>query len=317
MVRFRTIGALAAAAFMAFAPVANADSGRDPVISEARANEAQTHLLVTGSALPTRGPRLTLGVGTAPLVVTLATSTRIEALLPVGIVPGTYLLSLTGSQASGSDSEGPRGDEFWVTIGAQGPAGPQGPTGATGAQGLPGPSGPIGPMGPSGPAGANGPAGPTGATGPAGPVGAAGGALASLDALRGLPCSNGLFHCPSTVSFSQDPVTHVVSMVCRPRADDHVVNVYIDPRNLGAGEQVSVAVPGQSLIVVQAGGRPDTFTSLNCDGADMTITVTRSGAPTGPHMSVSGGSCPPFGTLAPDSTARCHLLPSESGLGVQ
>ena len=166
MVGFRTLGALAAAALFASASLVHAASARDPVISEARANESQTRLLVTGSDLPTTSPRLFLGIGTAPLVVTLATPTRIEALLPAGIEPGTYLLSLTGPQASGAGAGGPRGDEFWVTLGAVGPTGAQGvagPQGATGATGQTGPAGPTGASGPQGPQGAQGPVGPAGA----------------------------------------------------------------------------------------------------------------------------------------------------------
>lgn len=186
MIGFRTSAALAAAGLLAFATVANAASARDPVISEARANQAQTHLLVTGSDLPTTGPRLTLGIGTAPLAVTLATPTRIEALLPAGIEPGTYLLSLTGPQAAGSGAGGARGDEFWVTLGATGPAGAPGvagPQGAPGATGPAGPAGPTGAMGPQGSQGLTGPAGAqgspgapgsTGATGPQGPTGTIG-----------------------------------------------------------------------------------------------------------------------------------------------
>lgn len=177
MVGFRTIGALGAAALLAFAPLANAASSRDPVISEARANAAHTHLLVTGSDLPTTSPRLTLGIGTAPLVVTLATPTRIEALLPAGIEPGTYLLWLTSPQAAGSGAGGPRGDEFWVTVGAVGPAGVPGlagPQGAPGAAGPAGPAGATGATGPQGPAGNVGPQGPAGPQGERGPAGAEG-----------------------------------------------------------------------------------------------------------------------------------------------
>ena len=177
MVGFRTVGALAAAVLFASAPLANAASAHDPVISEARANEGQTHLLVTGSDLPTTGPRLFLGIGTAPLVVTLATPTRIEALLPAGIAPGTYLLSLTGAQSGGSGAGGPHGDEFWVTLGAAGPTGAQGvagPQGAPGATGQTGPAGPTGATGPQGPQGPQGPIGPVGAQGSPGVPGATG-----------------------------------------------------------------------------------------------------------------------------------------------
>ena len=144
----RGLAAIAAVAHLAVAPAALADSARDPVITEARANEANTMLQVIGTSLSGGTPLLTLGTQAAPLVVTLATPTRIEALLPPGIAPGTYLLTLTTGkqrQTKGSDAEGPRGDVFWVTLGAQGSAGPQGPAGpagATGQQGLAGPPGP-------------------------------------------------------------------------------------------------------------------------------------------------------------------------------
>ena len=178
--RLRGLAAIAAVALSAAAPLATADSTRDPVITEARANDANTILQVIGIGLSVGAPVLTLGTQATPLVVTLATPTRIEALLPPGIVPGTYLLTLTTGkkkEGKGSDAEGPRGDVFWVTLGAQGPTGPQGPAGpagATGQQGLAGPIGATGPQGPAGPVGTSGPqgpAGPAGATGSQGPSG--------------------------------------------------------------------------------------------------------------------------------------------------
>ena len=184
----RTLSGLAAIALVALsgaAPSAGADSARDPVITEARANDANTILQVFGTDLSGGAPRLTLGTQAAPLVVTLATSTRIEALLPPGVPPGTYLLTLTIGKyrdRKSSDSEGPRGDEFWVTLGAQGPSGPQGiagPAGATGQQGLAGPPGPAGPQGvagATGPAGLQGPPGTAGAMGLQGPAGLPGAA---------------------------------------------------------------------------------------------------------------------------------------------
>lgn len=184
----RTLSGLAAIALVALsgaAPSAGADSARDPVITEARANDANTILQVVGTDLSGGAPRLTLGTQAAPLVVTLATSTRIEALLPPGVPPGTYLLTLTIGKyrdRKSSDSEGPRGDEFWVTLGAQGPSGPQGiagPAGATGQQGLAGPPGPAGPQGvagATGPAGLQGPPGTAGAMGLQGPAGSPGAA---------------------------------------------------------------------------------------------------------------------------------------------
>jgi hypothetical protein len=178
----RGLAAIAVLTLSAAAPVASADSPRDPVITEARANEAQTILQVVGTSLSGGTPLLTIGTQATPLVVTLATPTRIEAMLPPGILPGTYLLTLTFGKEmeKNSDAAGPRGDAFWVTLGAQGPTGPQGvagPAGATGQQGLAGPVGATGPQGPAGPIGATGPQGPAGlagATGSQGPAGSPG-----------------------------------------------------------------------------------------------------------------------------------------------
>jgi hypothetical protein len=126
----------------------------------------------------------TVALGGEPLTVTSFTDTTIEANLPTGIVPGTYLLVLAHGffpaatfnlTVGGGGTQGEQGPP--------GPAGPAGPMGLPGLPGLPGATGATGPAGPSGPAGlpgASGPAGPVGpagtpgATGPAGPVGPAG-----------------------------------------------------------------------------------------------------------------------------------------------
>jgi hypothetical protein len=210
----RTLAAIAAFTIASAAQLASADSSRDPVIIEVRANAANTVLQVTGANLSDRTPKLTLGAQARPLVITLLSPTRIDALLPAGISPGSYLLTLTtGKQKDGgNDSNEDRGDEFWVTLaaagaagkdGATGPAGPAGPAGVTGATGAMGPqglTGPVGPAGATGPQGSNGAAGPVGATGPQGPAGPAGaigpqgpsgtgGSLPSFDSLVGLPCN--------------------------------------------------------------------------------------------------------------------------------
>lgn len=177
---------LALAIASAFAGPARADSKHDPVILEARADAAQAILEIRGANLAGATPVLTLGTLPTPLQVLGATATRMEALLPPGIEPGTYLLALTVAKKrkdGGDDDRDAKGEVFWVTIGAQGPvgpAGPAGPEGAAGQAGLAGPAGPAGATGPAGPIGATGiqgPAGPSGSTGPqglAGPAGATG-----------------------------------------------------------------------------------------------------------------------------------------------
>ena len=228
----RTLSGLAAIALVALsgaAPSAGADSARDPVITEARANDANTILQVVGTDLSGGAPRLTLGTQAAPLVVTLATSTRIEALLPPGVPPGTYLLTLTIGKyrdRKSSDSEGPRGDEFWVTLGAQGPSGPQGiagPAGATGQQGL---AGPPGPAGPQGVAGATGPAGPQGPPGPGG-----GTSVPSLDSLAGVSCNVGTL-CQGVTVVRFDEATFGIALQCVPPVQ-RVLTVNIAPGHGG------------------------------------------------------------------------------------
>jgi len=107
------------------------------------------------------------------LVVVTATSTEIVAMLPAGLVPGSYLLTVARGPAT------TQFDAFSVAIGGgapgpTGPTGPQGPTGPTGADGATGPTGPQGATGATGADGAPGAQGPTGATGATGATGTAG-----------------------------------------------------------------------------------------------------------------------------------------------
>lgn len=139
---------------------AAADPRKDPLIAEARANAALTTLEIRGWNLAGSNPVLTLGAVETPLRILSATATRLEALLPPGIEPGTYLLALTVKKnpkdGRDDDDRDPRGDAFWVTIGAQGPAGPKGAAGEPGPMGATGLAGPAGPAGPPGPPGASG-----------------------------------------------------------------------------------------------------------------------------------------------------------------
>jgi Collagen triple helix repeat (20 copies)/IPT/TIG domain len=172
---FRTLAAIAAFAIAAGALPASADSWKDAVITEARANAANTMLTVIGANFSGGTPKLTLGSGGVPLTITLATPTQIEALLPAGVPAGSYLLTLTitkGKDKTSNDDS--RGDEFWVTLGAVGPQGPAGPAGPAAKDGAIGPPGPAGLAGAAGPAGAAGAKGDTGSQGPAGAAGAKG-----------------------------------------------------------------------------------------------------------------------------------------------
>jgi len=103
---------------------------------------APTKLTITGLHLGTAKPLVALD-GTS-LTVASFTSTAVTALLPPGLVPGSYLLTL---EPNGYNS---KVADFDVALGAIGPKGDKGD---------PGPPGPVGPVGPVGPAGAQGPPG--------------------------------------------------------------------------------------------------------------------------------------------------------------
>lgn len=80
-----------------------------------------------------------VALGGVPLVVLSSTSEEIEAQLPDGTAPGSYLLVV---------ARNPHKIPFYlfdVTIGAAGPQGERGPQGDRGPQGEPGPQGPPGP----------------------------------------------------------------------------------------------------------------------------------------------------------------------------
>ena len=124
------------------------------------------------------------------LDVTAWSDTWIEARLPNGITPGTYLLGVARGRGTVEF------DTFDITIGVAGPAGPSGPSGP------PGPEGPSGPMGPEGPQGDPGPPGPQGVPGPSGPQGPQGPAVpfTNISALGGTSCMVGAV--AGTVSLS-------------------------------------------------------------------------------------------------------------------
>lgn len=153
---------------IAFGPgFARADSLPTPIVTEAHADAITTVLHVTGANFDRGTPSVTLGSLAKPLTLVNVTATQIDALLPPGIAPGGYLLTVI--VARNADNKGEtRSDEFWVTLGAEGPKGD---------------SGPAGPQGPQGATGPQGPQGATGPQGPAGPAGSGGGALTGLSCM--------------------------------------------------------------------------------------------------------------------------------------
>lgn len=171
---------------------------RDPspknqlLVTSAAVDYGVGKLYVNGANFGSGIPAVKLN-GTAVQVLT-ATPTSIIAIIPPGIAPGSYLLTVqSGNGATEFDA-------FNVTIGT---AGPQGPAGATGA---------TGPAGPAGPAGATGPQGPAGATGPAGPAGA----VASFDALNGIACTLNASAGSIALTYATDGTATLKCVVAQP-----------------------------------------------------------------------------------------------------
>jgi hypothetical protein len=106
-------------------------------------NPAQ--LTIAGKNFGTSKPFVTLD--SLPLLVTSFTSTIVNVLLPMGLKPGSYLLTL---QPNG---HGEKLAEFDVALGVMGPKGDRGDPGPPGA---PGPMGPPGAQGPPGAPGSGG-----------------------------------------------------------------------------------------------------------------------------------------------------------------
>lgn len=233
-----------AGASLAASTAIHAESSHQPAIIAARADGA--FLRIEGFEFGAGKPVITLGG--VNVVVVASTATRVDALVPVELAPGSYLLTLTAAKRKKDDDRGDasRYDEFWVTIGAagppgvagpagsMGPAGPMGPMGLTGATGAAGATGATGPQGPVGPQGATGPVGSPGKEGPAGPPGKDGASglpgkegpqgpagtagkdgatgLATIQSLAGLPCT--VAACPGTTALSFDPQTSAVRLSC-------------------------------------------------------------------------------------------------------
>jgi hypothetical protein len=124
-------------------------------ISDVQVNRVLTELTVGSDFAAT--PEVTLA-GTA-LTVRSATTHKIVAQLPAGIVPGFYLLNVGNSTSS---------VDYIVAIGDQRATGAQGLKGATGSQGAQSSTGTQGVQGAQGPTGAQGVQGAQGPTGAAG-----------------------------------------------------------------------------------------------------------------------------------------------------
>lgn len=165
------------------------DNDKAIVITRAEVDNNTNRLTITGKNFGTRLPTVKLEYET--LILVSNSETQLLALLPAGINPGTYLLTIRRSKNGKSDKNAKCDEDddcktFDVTIGAVGPqgeVGPQGPQGKTGVKGDTGEQGPMGPKGDKGETGETGPQGPkgdtgaqgvTGSPGPQGPQGSAG-----------------------------------------------------------------------------------------------------------------------------------------------
>lgn len=170
-----------------------------PVIETVRADASLVYLHVEGAGFCS-APVVHLS-GEQLNVPAPGSAVAFDALLPAGVSPGSYLLTVScGKDAKANATfvatigaagpPGPEGQRGEIGLqgppgeqgpegaaGIQGPPGPQGEPGHTGAPGADGPAGPTGqrgetgPAGPEGPQGARGPEGPQGPQGPQGPAG--------------------------------------------------------------------------------------------------------------------------------------------------
>jgi hypothetical protein len=142
-----------------------AGEGAQLTVTSAQADFAIGRLTIKGSQFGSEAP--TVMLSGQPLTVVTFTSESIEAMLPAGIAPGTYVLSVSrGGSGNVNDA---KTATLHVTLGTAGPKGDKGD------QGL---QGPKGDKGDTGPQGIQGPKGDTGLIG-------------ALEGLNSLPCVRG------------------------------------------------------------------------------------------------------------------------------
>ena len=147
-----------------------------PIITHTEADYNQMLLTVYGMNFGTSRP--TVKLGETSLFVQTWGQQQIVAQLPLGVVSGSYLLTVTVPTRLI-----PLIAALSITLGADGEPGPAGP------QGLPGPQGIQGPAGLDGLPGIAGATGATGATGPMGPAGPQG--PAGVNVAAGQQCTDG------------------------------------------------------------------------------------------------------------------------------
>ena len=144
-------------ALLLFAPMLAVSALAAPAVQSGIINYVTNQVTLTGTNFEPGKAKPTVLFNGAALTVTSFTNTQVVAMLPTGLTPGTFNLTLTNSAGNSV--------EFDLSYGAIGPQGPAGPAGPTGAQGPAGQTGPAGPTGPRGLTGAPGAPGPAGANG--------------------------------------------------------------------------------------------------------------------------------------------------------
>lgn len=292
--------ALGFCAGLAAATPVFAASANPPAITEVRA-EADI-LRITGVDMGASSPRATLG--SKALVIVSVTATQVEALLPAGIAPGGYLLTL--AYGKGKDDY----DEFWVTIGAAGPQGPagkpgeigppgrDGEPGARGKDGEPGARGKDGEPGTPGTDGAAGKNGEQGVAGPPGPPGAPGASSISLSSMAGLPCTVAM--CPGVIVGGFDPITSALKMSCQRAPGSNTLRIR---GSTTASSKFQMGALMFSSDVKDFGGifrnraignAPLAFeesTTGLCNGQVVSVTFSLDGVPASGVPLLQGGSC--------------------------
>ena len=234
------------------------DDAHDPLILAAvpDSSSSPTRLTITGENLGKLKPDVTLD--SIPLTVVGFGPTSVTALLPAGLTPGSYLLTL---QRNGQKN---REAEFDVALGSVGPKGEKGDPGA------PGPPGPAGPAGPAGPIGAAGATGPVGPTGPQGPPGAGASDVYSFTGpsvgLRILPKSVATLDVPAGdywITFTST-VTNTTADILNPTDSVTCAIAGVGSRNtVRLGTEANQAV--MALQGVASFGAPTTI-DVSCQG---------------------------------------------------
>ena len=227
-------------------PVFGGDAPPQLVISSAQVDFGIGRIYVAGK---------NFGSATAPevklndqvLTLNSFTDGTVDAMLPAGIAPGSYILRVSRGPSTTQN------DVFDVTLGAVGPKGDkgdkgeqglQGPKGDKGDQGIQGPKGDKGDTGAAGASGQPGPSGPPGVPGPKGETGATG---PSPDSMRE-PFQAQMFGVfnrgVASASFNVPPSKRLVIEYVSVRAglsiDDHMTAAYLITFAGGVAAQIEL-----------------------------------------------------------------------------